>query len=171
MSDGEPTAARALLEEEERKADEQNPVGWRDAVSLVVFGTLYAVVFLQFFTRYVLNDSLAWTEEAARALLIILAFVAGVRCQQRGTHIYLEFIDKYLPRHVWHLKLFGYVLALVFFSVAAWSTWVLIERTSFQMMLSLPFPKFYMFVPVLAALLVTVALTAWQIVRHLREGR
>ena len=36
-----------------------------DWVTLAVFWLLAVCVFLQFFTRYVLNDRLAWTEEIA----------------------------------------------------------------------------------------------------------
>ena len=38
-------------------------IQWDDAPVLVVFWGLAFVVFLQFFTRYVLNNSLGWTEE------------------------------------------------------------------------------------------------------------
>jgi len=41
-----------------------------DYVSFVIFWVLGVVVFAQFFSRYVLNDSIAWTEEIARYLLI-----------------------------------------------------------------------------------------------------
>ena len=37
-----------------------------DWLALALFWLMCAVVFLQFFTRYVLNDSFAWTEEIAR---------------------------------------------------------------------------------------------------------
>ena len=33
-----------------------------DIPLLLIFTALFATVFLQFFTRYVLNDSLSWTE-------------------------------------------------------------------------------------------------------------
>ena len=37
-----------------------------DVPVLVVFAVLFLIVALQFFTRYVLNDSLGWTEEIAQ---------------------------------------------------------------------------------------------------------
>src|SRR5262245_9090285 len=44
-------------------------------IAFAFFWLLAATVFYQFFTRYVLNDSAAWTEEIARYLLIAMVFV------------------------------------------------------------------------------------------------
>src|SRR5512142_42505 len=41
-------------------------------IAFAFFWLLAANVFYQFFTRYVLNDSAAWTEEIARYLLIAM---------------------------------------------------------------------------------------------------
>ena len=46
-------------------------------VALGIFWLLGVTVFYQFFTRYVLNDSAAWTEEIARYLLIGTVFVGA----------------------------------------------------------------------------------------------
>jgi hypothetical protein len=74
--------------------------GIEDWVALALFWGLAVVVFLQFFTRYVLNDSLAWTEEIARYLLIMVAFIGGGMAVRRMSHIHVEFFYVYLSRRV-----------------------------------------------------------------------
>lgn len=83
--------------ETEDKPD--GPVDFKlvDLPGLLALWLLAAIVFLQFFTRYVLNDSLAWTEEIARYVLIIVAFLGAVTVSRKGTHIFLEFFYRYLP--------------------------------------------------------------------------
>lgn len=68
-----------------------------DLPGLVALWVLAVIVFLQFFTRYVLNDSLAWTEEIARYVLIVVTFLGAVSVSRKGAHIFLEFFYRYLP--------------------------------------------------------------------------
>ena len=70
----------------------RNSIGWIDYPALVLFVLLAAVVLLQFFSRYVLNDSVAWTEEIARYLLIGAAYAGSVSALRRGEHIFLEVV-------------------------------------------------------------------------------
>ena len=65
---------------------------WLDVPALVLFVVLAAVVLLQFLSRYLLNDSVAWTEEVARYLLIGVAYAGSVSALSRGGHIFLEVI-------------------------------------------------------------------------------
>ena len=67
-----------------------------DLPGLIALWGLAIIVFLQFFTRYVLNDSLAWTEEIARYVLIIVAYFGAISVTRKGTHIFLEFFYRYL---------------------------------------------------------------------------
>lgn len=153
--------------EEARHLDELD-LSWRDAPSLIVFAILFLAVFLQFFTRYVLNDSLSFTEELARYLLIILTFVAGIRCQLRDSHIRLEFLDEWAVKYLGALKTLAMTLSLVFFSISAWSLWALINRTWYQQMISLPFPKYYLYFVVLTAIAITITVILWQLARQLK---
>ncbi len=54
-------------------------------------------MFAQFFTRYVLNDSLAWTEEIARYLLIAVTLIGSVMAFRNNSHVKVEIIQRILP--------------------------------------------------------------------------
>jgi TRAP-type C4-dicarboxylate transport system permease small subunit len=68
-----------------------------DWTSLAFFWLLGANVFYQFFTRYALNDSAAWTEEIARYLLICTVFVGIAATARRTRHIHVDFLYRLLP--------------------------------------------------------------------------
>jgi TRAP-type transport system small permease protein len=68
-----------------------------DWVSLAFFWLLGVNVFYQFFTRYVLNDSAAWTEEIARYLLICTVFVSISAVARRTRHIHVDFVYRLIP--------------------------------------------------------------------------
>ncbi|HSV54098.1 MAG TPA: TRAP transporter small permease [Burkholderiaceae bacterium] len=67
-------------------------------VALGFFWVLGLTVFYQFFTRYVLNDSAAWTEEIARYLLIATVFTGAVIGVVKNNHIQVDFFYRYMPR-------------------------------------------------------------------------
>lgn len=71
--------------------------GFEDWIGLVLLWIMGALVFTQFFSRYALNDSVAWTEEASRYLLIVLTFIGSAGAVRRGTHIRVESLELALP--------------------------------------------------------------------------
>ena len=70
---------------------------WEAWVALGFFWLLGGVVFYQFFTRYVMNDSAAWTEEIARYLLIATVFTGAVIGVIRNNHIHVDFFYRFMP--------------------------------------------------------------------------
>src|ERR1044072_5953999 len=68
---------------------ERHPEDW---IAFVIFWSLALIVFLQFFTRYVLNDSLSWTEEIARYGLMWIVFIGGAMGTRRNTHTAVELL-------------------------------------------------------------------------------
>jgi TRAP-type C4-dicarboxylate transport system permease small subunit len=92
-----------------------------DWICLAFFWAMAGLVFLQFFSRYVLNDSFAWTEELAVYCLIPIVFIGSAMCVRRLRHIQVNVLYRFLPPAA------GRVLAtavdgvtLVFFGYAAW---------------------------------------------------
>lgn len=71
--------------------------GW---VALALFWLLGLTVFYQFVTRYVLNDSAAWTEEVARYMLIGVVFVGATIGVAKNSQIQVDFFYRHLPASV-----------------------------------------------------------------------
>jgi TRAP-type transport system small permease protein len=69
-------------------------------VALGFFWILGLTVFYQFFTRYVMNDSAAWTEEIARYLLIATVFTGATIGVVKNNHIQVDFFYRYMPRRM-----------------------------------------------------------------------
>src|SRR6186713_862970 len=66
-------------------------------VAFAFFWLLALDVFYQFFTRYALNDSAAWTEEIARYLLIATVFTGIAAATRRTRHIHVDFLYRLIP--------------------------------------------------------------------------
>ena len=116
-------------------------VRWFDVPVLIIFFILFVIVALQCITRYVLNDSLARTEEIARYILIILGFVGSVSCVRKGKHIFLEFFYRYLNvKLVKIIVLLVEVLVAGFFAFLSWLC-ISIGMETTQNMVSINLPK------------------------------
>jgi TRAP-type C4-dicarboxylate transport system permease small subunit len=88
--------------------------GW---LALGLFWLLGATVIWQFFTRYVLASSAAWTEEIARYLLIGTVFVGTSLGVIKNDHIQVDFLYRHLPRRIGRgLSLLVDVLRVAFFA-------------------------------------------------------
>ena len=141
-----------------------------DTVALLLFWVLAGVVFLQFFSRYVMNDSIGWTEEIARYLLIGVTFTGAVMAVRKNTHIAVEFFYRYLPG-AWGRACSTLVdlLSLGFFGAAAWITAKLALKTN-QKMAFVTLGKDVIYWVVCAAF-VAMTLYALRVAwRHWRQG-
>lgn len=70
------------------------PEAW---LALGIFWILGLTVFYQFITRYVLNDSAAWTEEIARYELIAVVFIGAAVGVIKNNHIQVDFFYRHMP--------------------------------------------------------------------------
>jgi TRAP-type transport system small permease protein len=112
-----------------------------DGLVLLVFWGLAVVVFLQFFTRYVLNSSLGWTEEIARYLLIAVTFLGSAMAVRKHSHIAIEFFYGYFgPTGRHRLAILVDAICVSFYSVSTWLTGLLAMRTK-QLMSSVDLSK------------------------------
>lgn len=144
---------------------------FEDYIVLAVFWILAGVVFAQFFSRYVLNSSITWTEEIARYLLIGVAFLGSVTAVRKRAHIYVEFFYRLLPK--WAGKILSRavdIITAVFFTAASILSIRIIPIMSRRRMVSLDIPLSVIYWAAAAgftAMTLRSIQTAW---KHWREG-
>lgn len=155
------------LEEDEIDLSDQK---WEDGIVLALFWVLAVVVFIQFFTRYILNDSVAWTEEIARYLLIGVTFIGAIMATRKQTHIAVEFIYRWVPRTGRKIAQFAIdAITTGFFIVLAVLSGQIAGRTR-QLMVSIELPKSIIYWIVAAAFVGMAIFSAWNMWVHLRSG-
>jgi TRAP-type C4-dicarboxylate transport system permease small subunit len=160
-----------LTREEAAQPDPPVDMAPEDWLSFLLFWALAGVVFLQFFSRYVLNDSIAWTEEIARYMLMALAFAGSAMAARRGTHIAVEFLPNALPvglRRWVHLG--AALVAVAFYAISVWLCWQVAEAMRFQPMVVIDWPLAYVYWAILAGLVLTTLRAAQAGIRRFREG-
>lgn len=115
--------------------------GWEDWLALTLFWVLAVVVFIQFFTRYALNDSAGWTEEIARYLLICTVFVGASISVRKNNHVQVDVFYQFMPRLMARgLSTAVDVIRICFFGYAAWLTFVLTGKIGRQQMAIIDWP-------------------------------
>ena len=132
-SSGSAAAPKVLGDDEQFHATDEavhlsgTPLeGW---VALAIFWLLGLTVFYQFFTRYVLNDSAAWTEEIARYLLICTVFMGIAAATRRTRHIHVDFMYRLMPAKMGRaLSTLIDLMRIAFFAIAVGLTIQMMTR-------------------------------------------
>ncbi len=167
----EPGERQPKRDEEEQQPFRFHHYAIEDYIVLLVFWALAAVVFAQFFSRYVLNASIVWTEEIARYLLIATGFLGAVMAVRKRSHIYVEVFYRFLPRSVGRAMSTAVdIIKIVFFGVGAYLSIRIFPIMAQQRMASLALPMTWVYAPVLVGFVIMTLRSvqiAWQ---HWRNG-
>ncbi|BAT59654.1 sialic acid TRAP transporter permease protein SiaT [Variibacter gotjawalensis] len=118
-----------------------------DWLVFVIFWGLAGIVFLQFFTRYVLNDSLAWTEEIARYGLMWVVFIGAAMVTRRNAHIGVELVSNLLGPGPLQKALFILIdiVRVIFIALLAYFSITIVERMDIQRMTVIDLPMSYVY--------------------------
>jgi len=122
-----------IVVQDEEVIIEHHPEDW---IAFVLFWALAIIVFLQFFTRYIMNDSLSWTEEIARYGLMSLAFIGGAVVTRKKAHIAVELVSNLMGPGAMRSVLLALVdfITLGFLGLLAYFSVTIIERMHTQTM-------------------------------------
>jgi TRAP-type C4-dicarboxylate transport system permease small subunit len=137
---------------------DHSPEDW---VTLAIFWMMCGCVFLQFFTRYVLNNSFAWTEEIAIFCLVAIVFLGSAMCVRTSRHIHVDFLYRYLKGGAGRaLSTFVDILRIVVFAYLSLLVWRYSNIIHDERMTTIDFPKMPFFMMVFAAFLL---MTFWSV--------
>lgn len=144
------------------------PEAW---VALLLFWALAGVVFLQFVTRYVLNDSASWTEEIARYLLIGTVFVGASIGVAKNNHIQVDLLYRYLPEPIarWLSRAVDIVRLAFFAAMTALTVQLMRKMGSYQMTI-VDLPMNIVYGVCLFGFAAMTLRSAWVAKRHWRRG-
>ncbi|MBV2187088.1 MAG: TRAP transporter small permease [Rhizobium sp.] len=123
-----------------------------DWLTLAIFWGMALCVFLQFFTRYALNNSLAWTEEIAANCLVVIVFLGSVMCVRLCRHIQVDLIYRLMSKRAARV-LQGVVDLIIigFFAYATWLMWRYVDVVGGERMVTVDLPRGAVFYTVLVA--------------------
>ena len=128
---------------------------------IVLVAAITVIVALGVFFRFVLNNSLPWTEEVAKFVMVWLAFIGAPVVLKEGGHIAIDFIPARLPARIGHtLLMLIQIVVMVVLAVLVYQGWALAWNALPQVAATVEVSLFYIFlaVPIGSALMLTVAL-------------
>ena len=158
-----------IVAQDEEIVIENHPEDW---VAMILFWSLAFIVFLQFFSRYVLNDSYAWTEEIARYGLMWVVFIGGAVVTRKNSHIAVELLSNVMTPGPLRTALLAIIdfIKLGFLALLAYFSVTIIERMHFQRMTVFDLPMSYVYGGVAFGcflMLIRQAINVW---RNARAG-
>lgn len=132
---------------------------FEDWIAFGFFWALSITIFLQFFTRYALNDSASWTEEIARYLLICTVFIGSAIGVRKNNHVQVDFLYRVLPAPLMRvMSVLVDIARILFLGYATVLTYQLLQKIGSQPMsvVDLPIGLVY------GVVLVGFALMTWR---------
>ena len=141
---------------------------WTDAMMAGLGASLVVIVLIAVFCRYVLNQSLSWSDEVVRYLFVWFTLFGGAVALREREHIRVEYFVEKLPgafrraaEILMLLGVCGFQAAMVVLGLM----WVWSTRGSYTSSLQWPLNLFFY-----AALPCTAALGVWYTLRRLLRG-
>ena len=140
---------------------------WFSSIGLLI---MTAIIAMQVFARYVLNDSPAWAEQAALLLMIWYVFIAAAAGVREGFHIRIAIVADSLPsglRHpvimIAHLVVVAFGISMAVFGVE------LTQETWRHVIPTLGISRGYAYMPIALSGVLITGFAIEQLVAELRS--
>jgi TRAP-type C4-dicarboxylate transport system permease small subunit len=165
-----PEEIASVFEGEEPEVDLRR-YAVEDWATLAIFWGMALCVFLQFFTRYVLNNSFAWTEEIAINCLVAVVFLGSAMCVRLSRHIQVDVLYRFLSAPAARvLATIVDIVRILFVGYAAILVWRYSSIISDERMTTVDLPKSIVFYAVLAGFVLMFLRGIQVLVANLRRG-
>ena len=128
---------------------------------VLLVATITVIVALGVFFRFVLNNSLPWTEEVAKFVMVWLAFIGAPVVLKEGGHIAIDVVPTRLPSPLGPIvMMLIQVVVMVVLGVLVFQGWALAWNALPQVAATVDISLFYIFlaVPIGSALMLAVSL-------------
>ena len=142
-----------------------------DWIAMLLFWVMAAFVFLQFFTRYVMNDSFAWTEELAVYCLIGVVFIGSSMCVRTNRHIQVDVLYRWLPKPAGRvLSTLVDIARVAFFAYGAVLVWRYVNLVGNEPMTTINWNKSHVYWVVFAAFILMLLRSLQVTWQHWKQG-
>ena len=140
---------------------------WFSGIGLLI---MTAIISMQVFARYVLNDSPAWAEQAALLLMIWYVFIAAAAGVREGFHIRIAIFADSMPERLRHFVLIGAHVVVVAFGVSMAIFGVELARETWQHVIpTLGISRGYAYVPIALSGVLMTGFAIEQLIAELRS--
>ena len=144
---------------------------FEDWIAFGFFWVLASTVFYQFFTRYAMNDSAAWTEEIARYLLICTVFIGASMSVRKNTHIHVDIFYRFLPNALTRvMSTLVDLFRISFLAYMVYLTYALMDKIGKQQMSIIDWPIGLIYAGVLFGFVLMCFRAVTTAVKHWRQG-
>jgi TRAP-type C4-dicarboxylate transport system permease small subunit len=120
-----------------------------DNLVVILLGIMVVNVSVGVFCRYVLNNSLSWTEEFARYLMVWFAFIGMAIAFRDESHVNVSVIVDLFPSFIRQLiKIISYLVILWFLDILFLQTFKVLRVVSIQRSPAIRMPMMYPYLSV-----------------------
>ena len=113
---------------------------------VALLAVMVAAIGSQVFARYIFHQSLYWTEELGRHVMVWMIFLASVICVRRGHHLSITLLKERLsPRRQALMQMLGAAVLAYFFYMMVVHGWTLSQKTMMQRSSALHYPMGYIY--------------------------
>ena len=108
---------------------------------------MVAIIFAQVVARYILSNSLSWSEELGRYLFVWMTFIGSAIAVRNKLHVSLDMFVCHLPRALQKFcLLISYVSMIIFTSVVIYGGYKFFIKGSNQISAAMQLPMHYVYI-------------------------